>query len=195
MKATMDRLIYEVMYRMGKPVWDTGTTPPEIIAAIAQERTSGRALDLGCGTGTHAIYLAQHGWDVIGIDFSPKAISAAREKARQASVKVDFQVADVSRLNLVGKFDLALDVGCFHGLDAGERKRYIEQLARLVRPGGKFMLWALDRPAPFENYGIAPQVVEQLFAPQFRLTHSEQGDHRGRPTTWYWFTRREPKDL
>ncbi len=190
MRAIMDRLIYEVMYRMGKPVWDTGTTPPEIIAAIAQERTPGRALDLGCGTGTHAIYLAQRGWDVIGIDFSPKAISAAREKARQASAKVDFQVADVSRLKLSGKFDFALDVGCFHGLDAGEQKRYIEQLARLVRPGGKFMLWALDRPAHFENYCIAPDVVEQLLTPQFTLTRSEHGAHRGRPATWYWFTRK-----
>lgn len=191
MKAIMDRLIYEVMYRMGKPVWDTGTTPPEVIQAIAKERTPGRALDLGCGTGTHSIYLAQRGWQVVGIDFSTKAIAAAYAKAKQTGAQIDFRVADVSRLSFLrGQFDFALDVGCFHGLDTAERKRYIEQLARLMRAGGKFMLWALDRPALFENYGIAPQVVERLFSPQFRLTRSEHGDHRGRSTTWYWFTRK-----
>lgn len=191
MKATMDRLIYEVMYRTGKPVWDTGSVPPEVVGAIEKEPTPGRALDLGCGTGTHSIYLAQRGWDVVGIDFSPKAISAACAKASQANVKVDFQVANVSRLSFLGgQFDFALDVGCFHGLDADGRNRYVEQLARLVLPRGKFMLWALDRPARFENYGIAPQVVEQLFSPQFTLSRSEHGDHRGRPTTWYWLARR-----
>lgn len=190
LKSTVDRLIYDLMYRMGKPVWDTGTVPPEVVEAVAKERTPGRALDLGCGTGTHSIYLAQHGWDVIGIDFSTRAIASAGEQARQANVKVDFRIADVSRLELSGKSDFALDVGCFHGLDDAERERYVEQLARLMHSGGRFMLWALDRPARFENYSVAPQVVEKLFAPQFALSRSEHGDHRGRPTTWYWFTRK-----
>lgn len=191
MKAMLNRLIYDLMYRIGKPVWDTGTTPPEIVEAIEKERTPGRALDLGCGTGTLAIYLAQRAWNVVGIDFSPKAIALAREKAKRVGVKIDFRVADVSRLdNLSGQFDFALDVGCLHGLDAAGRARYIEQLTRLMRPGGEFMLWALDRPALFEDYGIAPQVVEQLFSPQFVLSRSEHGEHRGRPTTWYWFIRK-----
>ena len=196
MKAMMDRLIYEAMYRMGKPVWDTGSVPPEVVEAIEKERTPGRALDLGCGTGTHSIYLAQRGWQVVGIDFSTKAIAVAHAKAKRAGTPIDFRIADVTRLSfLAGQFEFALDVGCFHGLDAKGRTRYVEQLACLLRPGGKFMLWALDRVALFENYGIAPQIVEQLYAPQFTLTRSEQAHHRsGRTATWYWFTRREPKD-
>jgi cyclopropane fatty-acyl-phospholipid synthase-like methyltransferase len=191
MRAILNRLIYDLMYRLAKPVWDTGLTPPEVVEAIQKERTPGRALDLGCGTGTHSIYLAQHGWKVVGVDFSPKAIALAREKANHAGVNIDFRIADVSRIDgLVGPFDFALDVGCFHGLDVAGQARYVAQLTRLMRSGGKFLLWAFDRPAPFEDYGILPEVVEQLFAPHFVMSHSEHGIHNRRSTTWYWFTRR-----
>lgn len=191
MLGTLDRLIYDLMYRLGKPVWDTGTTPPEVVEGIAKQRAAGRALDLGCGTGTHSIYLAQHGWSVVGVDFSPKAIASARRNAQLAGVNADFRIGDVTRLDPIsGPFEFALDVGCFHGLGEAERARYIEQLTRLVRPGGTFILWAFDRPALFENYGISPQVVERLFSSQFLTNDSKHGVHRGRPTTWYWFTRR-----
>jgi SAM-dependent methyltransferase len=191
MKAIVNRLIYDLMYRLARPVWDTGRTPPEVVEAIEQGRTSGRALDLGCGTGTQSIYVAQHGWQVVGVDFSPKAIALAREKANHVGVNVDFRIGDVSRLDdLVGPFDFALDVGCFHGLDAAAQARYVAQLTRLMRSGGRFMLWAFDRPAPFEDYGILPEVVARLFAPQFVLSNSEHGLRNRRSTTWYWFTRR-----
>lgn len=191
MRAILNRLIYDLMYRLGKPVWDSGLTPPEVIEAIEREDTSGRALDLGCGTGTHSIYLAQQGWNVLGVDFSPKAIAIAREKANHVGVNLDFWVADASRLDgLVGPFDFVLDVGCFHGLDAAGQARYVAQLTRLMHSGGKFMLWAFDRPAPFEDYGILPEIVEQLFGPSFVMSNSEHGTHGRRSTTWYWFTRR-----
>ena len=191
MRGTLDRLIYDLMYRLGKPVWDTGSTPPEVVETIAKQRAAGRAVDLGCGTGTHSIYLAQHGWSVVGVDFSPQAIASARNRAKLAGVNVDFRISDVTRLNpLSGPFDFAFDVGCFHGLSEAGRARYVEHLTRLVRPGGAFMLWAFDRPTLFEDYGISPQVVERLFSSQFLMSHTEHGAHRGRPTTWYWFTRR-----
>ena len=124
MRAILNRLIYDLMYRLGKPVWDSGLTPPEVVKAIEREPTPGRALDLGCGTGTQSIHLAQHGWKVVGVDFSPKAIALAREKANRIGVNIDFRVADVSRLDgLIGPFDFALDVGCFHGLDAAGQAR------------------------------------------------------------------------
>jgi SAM-dependent methyltransferase len=191
MRTIVNRVIYDLMYRLGKPVWDTGRTPPEVVEAINNETTAGRALDLGCGTGTHAIYLAQQGWSVVGVDFSQKAIALARSKAEHAGVKIDFRLGDVSRLeDLSGPFDFALDVGCFHGLDAASQTRYVAQLAQLLQPGGQFMLWAFDRPAPLEDYGVLPEVVEQLFMPSFALTRSEPGTHNRRSTTWYWFTRR-----
>ena len=191
MNATVNRLIYDLMYLLGKPAWDTGRTPPEVVEAIRQTPAPGRALDLGCGTGTHSIYLAQQGWEVVGVDFSPKAIALAREKANRARLAIDFRTGDVSRLEgLVEPFDFALDVGCFHGLDSAGRIRYVTHLARLTPSGGKFMLWAFDRPTPFEDYGVLPEVAQQLFAPHFVLSNAQHGTHRQRPTTWYWFTRR-----
>jgi cyclopropane fatty-acyl-phospholipid synthase-like methyltransferase len=170
MTASLNQVVYELMYRLGKPVWGTGGTPPEVVTAIGSGRNPGRALDLGCGTGTHSIYLSQHGWDVVGVDFSRTAIAGARDKARQAGVQIDWRVADVTRLeSLTGPFDFALDVGCFHGLKGAGRASYVEQLSQLVRPGGLFMLWAFDRPAFLEDYGVEPQAVEQLLTPHFAL--------------------------
>ncbi len=78
-------LWWDLVYWLKKTPWDTGITPPEIVAMIDSGKVSiGRALDLGCGTGTNAIYLAQKGFAVTGIDISRRAISLAKRKARSA---------------------------------------------------------------------------------------------------------------
>src|SRR5215472_8592106 len=106
------RLMYNTMYRVGTPPWDTNTPAPEVRTLIAGESAlpAGRALDLGCGTGTHAIYLAQHGWEAIGIDFSPLAIQQARRKGDSVP-GVTFLEGDVTQLpqlGIGGPFDLVL---------------------------------------------------------------------------------------
>ena len=96
--------------------WDTGVSPPELTEFI-RSHAPGRALDLGCGTGTNVITLAQHGWWVTGVDFAWRAIRVARRKARRSGVEVELQVADVTRGDAVsGPYDLVLDLGCFHNL-------------------------------------------------------------------------------
>ena len=87
-------------------------------------RAPARALDLGCGTGADAVYLAGHGWQTTGVDFAPEAIAAARKKAADAGVDAAFVVGDASRLadaGVRGPFDLLLDVGCYHTIPAGRR--------------------------------------------------------------------------
>src|SRR5688500_14230632 len=71
--------LYERAYRRGKTPWDTGIPPPELVEVIEGPNAlePGRALDLGCGTGTNAMYLAQHGWTAVGVDFSSHAIESA----------------------------------------------------------------------------------------------------------------------
>ena len=67
--------VYERQYRRGAPRWDTGVTPPEVVEVFeGEDPPSGRALDLGCGTGTNVLYLARHGFEVVGVDVSPLAI-------------------------------------------------------------------------------------------------------------------------
>ncbi len=196
------RLFYDLMYRFQSPPWDTGVTPPEVVAFVEKDQPRGRALDLGCGTGTNSVYLAQHGLSVVGVDFANTAIATARAKARRAGVPVEFHVGDVSRLEtlgLRGPFQLVLDIGCFHSLSAAGRERYAQGVARLTGAASLYMLYAFSpRPAeekghliPAQNIGIAEEEVRRLFAPHFALTRIERGADRGeRPSAWYWWTRR-----
>jgi 2-polyprenyl-3-methyl-5-hydroxy-6-metoxy-1,4-benzoquinol methylase len=194
------RFFFEVQYLSGKPPWDSNITPPEVIDFVASPAAGGRALDLGCGTGTNSIYLAQRGFAVVGVDFSVKAIAAARAKARNANVAVEFHIADVTRLEFLREpFDLMLDIGCLHALDAVARARYAEHLARLTRRNATLMLYAFSpRPdaaprhwLPLRNVGITLEQVQQVFTADFVLERVEHGADRGdRASAWYWFRKK-----
>jgi cyclopropane fatty-acyl-phospholipid synthase-like methyltransferase len=189
----LQRLLYNLWYFFDPP-WDTGITPPEVVEAIEgpEALTPGRALDLGCGTGTNSLYLARHDWQVVGVDLAARAIRQARRKAEEADLHVDFYTADVTRLEfLQTPFDLVLDIGCFHALDDGGWVRYLDQLLRLLRPGARFMLYAFGpRHGRFMQMGITPNQVQDLFAPDFRLLRREGGsDPTGPSAAWYWLER------
>ena len=132
----LNKLMFDLQYRFSKPRWDSGVTPPEVVALIGGGVAPGRALDLGCGTGTNSIYLAQHGFSTVGVDYSPKAIATARDKAMRAGVAVDWHVADVTRLEFLNSpFDFVLDLGCLHTINPADRIRYAANLERLMRSG------------------------------------------------------------
>jgi 2-polyprenyl-3-methyl-5-hydroxy-6-metoxy-1,4-benzoquinol methylase len=133
---------FQWSYWRGQTPWDTQMTPPEVMEFIARA-TPGRALDLGCGTGTNAITLARHGWQVTGVDFVPQAIRTARRKAAEAGLKIEFHTADVTDLSLLGGgYDYVLDIGCLFTLKEKERVRYAGALGGLMRPKGWYMLYA-----------------------------------------------------
>jgi len=94
----LQRLFFNLWYYFNPP-WDTGITPPEVVEAIEgpEALRPGRALDLGCGTGTNSLYLARHGWNVVGVDLAVRAIRQARRKAEEeAGLTVEFHTADVT---------------------------------------------------------------------------------------------------
>jgi SAM-dependent methyltransferase len=191
-------LDFDLKYLLGQKPWDTGVTPPEVKEMVENAALGpGRALDLGCGTGTNAIYLAHHGWEVVGVDFSALAVRQARRKARRPGAACQFHHADVTDLSfLVDPFDLALDIGCLHSIPPEGRSRYGAGLARLVQPGGLYLLSAFgghpDRPGP---RGVTPTQVRHLFAPAFVVERQEQGDDpTGPPSAWYWLRRIEMED-
>ena len=122
-------LVFNLWY-FRNPPWDTGISPPELIQFI-EANPPGRALDLGCGTGTNVITLFHNGWKVVGIDFALPAIYAARKKAREAGAEVTLRVGDAARINWINdQFDLILDMGCFHGLNAADRHLYLQHVAQ-----------------------------------------------------------------
>jgi len=185
---------FEQRYLAGNPPWDTGVTPPELIELIESDNLlPGKALDLGCGTGTNCLYLAQHGWEAVGVDFSSVAIERARRKARQARIADEtcqFYKADVTDLSfLSGPFDLALDIGCLRSLPPEKRGSYAAEVARLVPSGGVHLLYA---HAHVHGRGITPTQVRHLFASDFVMERQEDEFNASRPgwqSSWYWMKR------
>ncbi len=180
------RLTFRLWY-LTRPPWDTNQTPPELIEFVERGRAPGRALDLGCGTGTNVVYLARHGWQATGVDFAPRAVELARRKARAAGVTVDLRVGDVTKLDdLAGPFDLLFDQGCFHSLTPDQRRAAAAQMARLTRPGSVLLLYAFH-PVPGQSLGLTKDEMIALVSPAFRLVKFEEG--KGRPSAWYTFGR------
>ncbi|MGW2238456.1 class I SAM-dependent methyltransferase [Streptomyces sp. NPDC001759] len=103
----------------------------------------GRALDLGCGPGRNALYLASLGFEVDAVDLSPVAVDWARERARETGAEVRFLCGDAFALlddGIHGRYDLVYDSGCFHHLPPHRRISYLALLDRCLAPGGLFGL-------------------------------------------------------
>jgi SAM-dependent methyltransferase len=182
----MRRLWFGLWYWLPRrPPWDTGVTPPELERFVASH-PAGRALDLGCGTGTNVVYLARHGWSSVGVDFAGRAIAKARRRAREAGVACTFLTGDVTRIAVPGSFDLALDIGCLHSIPPGGRAAYAAGLARVVRPGGTYLLYAFAPGGP--AFGLTSEDVRTTFAGAFDVVGVEEG--KGRPSAWYTLVRR-----
>jgi SAM-dependent methyltransferase len=177
----LDRFVFSVMYRLGVMPWDGHAMSARLRALTEgpERLPPGRALDLGCGTGDASIYLAQHGWQVTGVDFVERALAWARRKAAQAGVRVDWVRVDwvrgdVTRLDPeVGTgFQLAVDNGCLHGLSDASREDYVREVARVVSPGGRLLIVAFPAGARPRPRGISRDEIERRFAGTFRLVAS-----------------------
>jgi cyclopropane fatty-acyl-phospholipid synthase-like methyltransferase len=162
MQNLLRRLFFQYMY-FRQPPWDTGISPPELIEFI-QTHPPGRAIDIGCGTGTNVITLANAGWQVTGVDFAPHAVKLAKQKTRQAGIQARLLVDDATNLvAITGPFDLALDLGCFHGISEEGREKYLDQLDRILAPNGFWLLYAFLSPGtPRSGHGLAEAEISQI---------------------------------
>lgn len=189
--ALVQRL-YERAYRRGKTPWDTGIPPPELVEVIEGPNAlePGRALDLGCGTGTNVIYLVQHGWTAVGVDFSSHAIESARRKADWVSgaTFVEGDVTRLSELGVEGPFDLVLDIGCFHSIVPSRRDAYVREAARVTRPGSQMMIFAFGPrlKLPGTRRTREPE-IRRRFAGAFEMERVQPGSH---PPGAAWFSLR-----
>ena len=176
-------------YQRQPPPWDTGITPPEVDAFIASH-PPGRAIDLGCGTGTNVITLAQHGWQVTGVDFAWSALRFARRKLKQAGVKATLRLDDVTRLHGIdGPFDLILDIGCFHNLTPEGRPTYLEHVERLLAKSGTYLLYVHIKPETAERgHGVMEADLQQI-ATRLHQISRQDGMERGIcPAAWLTYT-------
>jgi len=195
---------FETSYREGNPPWDSGIVPPEVVALVEGRSPlqPGRALDVGCGPGTSSIYLAQHGWQVTGVDFIPAAIRQAQQRARQANLGADvlyFLQADVTAADFLSEHPpvtLWLDIGCLHSLDPSVRRTYAAHARRLVAPQGTLLLYGWGY-VEMEGrwHGFDEPEIRTLFTPAFELLYAYWGEEAtavDRPSAWYRLRRSSP---
>ena len=165
------------MYRVGFTPWDghplakslhdlvEGNGSPALPAATA--------LDIGCGTGDASIYLAQHGWQVTGVDFVPRALAKARAKAQARQASVNFVQADVTHLSSargVGTgFTLIVDNGCLHNLTDRDRDAYVREVTAAAAPDALLLIGGLDPGEQFGVRGITRAEIERRFTPAWTL--------------------------
>lgn len=182
----MLRRLSFMFWYLGSPPWDRGISPPELFEYI-ESHPPGRAIDLGCGTGTNVVTLAQAGWQVTGVDFVPRAIGLARRKAHAAGLNVHLVIGDVTRLRGIdGPFDLALDLGCFHGIR--DKGAYLRQLERVLRPAGSWLMYGFFKSHREEpGAGLVDADLEMAARRMNLLSRQDGMDARGRPSAWFHY--------
>lgn len=136
----------------------------------------GIVLDLGCGAGLELVALARRGTPALGLDSALAGLAAARARGRRADVALRLGCADVTALPLpAASVALALDRGCFHQLGSRARRRYGAELARVLAPGGRLILWGARKSCEEEGLvGLLPGLLEAAFSPPWFLIESSQ---------------------
>jgi len=176
---------FNLMYLFNPP-WDTGIPVPELVDFISDHKP-GRALDLGCGSGTNMAAFLAAGWRVDGIDFAWLAASKAKRKIRQFENKGKVywsNVVDLEFLN--GRYDLIYDIGCFHGLRLEVREKYSRNIKRLIKRNGHYLIYAF-RAKSNDSFGIREVDIEKFSAFLIEEKRLESVDERNRQALFMEF--------
>lgn len=189
-----DRLKFEWWYRRGWTPWENRTVHP-MLTEFLQDRAPGKALDLGCGSGLYAAYMARLGWEVTGVDFSAEAVRRARAMAETDGLPIRLYVADVTGPGVPSEeYDFALDIGCLFSLPENRRPFYAQMLKDRVKPGGLYMLFSwLPWWKKGRLRGISPEDAARLFEGSFAVIRTRLGEEKGRPCAWHWLERKGPE--
>jgi cyclopropane fatty-acyl-phospholipid synthase-like methyltransferase len=182
---------FDAIYSSTTPPWDIGRPQPAFERLAEAGRLDGKVLDVGCGTGEHALLAASLGHEALGIDISRKAIELAEAKAAERDRPARFLVIDALDLVDLGEqFDTVLNCGFFHVLADEERERFIRALTEVVRSGGRYYMlcfsdrqpgdWGPRRVTQFEIRSalsdgwnvdsIEPAVIDVTFDPAGALS-------------------------
>lgn len=140
---------FEAIYTSTNPPWDIGRSQPALKRLAEAGGLVGRVLDVGCGTGEHALLAASLGYDALGVDIAPKAIELAKSKTVDRNLEASFLVFDALRLPELGaQFHTVLDCGLFHVFDDDERAPFVKSLASVVPIGGRYHMLCFSERQP-----------------------------------------------
>ena len=144
------------------PPWDTKAPKDNVIGWQDGGFVHGDVLDIGCGLGDNAIYLAKNGHRVTGLDISPTALITAERRAHDAGVDINFAVADSTKLDgYTDAFDTVIDSGMFHCLDDDGKRSYAAAVYRATRPGATLLLSCFSDANPLNDEYPLPAVPEE----------------------------------
>ena len=185
-----------------KAPWDIGKPQPALVEAADQ--ITGSVLDAGCGTGENALFFAQRGHQVTGIDYLEEPINRAKQKAADRGLSINFLVMDALALNEIPQvFDNVIDSGLFHTFNDADRKKYVKGLATVLKSDGRLFLMCFsdDEPgttgprrisraelqAAFADHWIIESITPTRFEviPEFKEIFSAGG-----PKAWFVVVRR-----
>lgn len=158
------------------PPWDVGRPQPAFVELVqAGELNTGSVLDIGCGTGENALYLAGNGFSATGVDLTSLAIAAARAKAAERKLKVDFRTGNALSLGFKdGIFNNVIDSGLFHTFPDNDRLIYAREMARVLAPRGKYFMLCFSEKEP-TNWGgprrVTKEEIESTFSPLFTINY------------------------
>jgi ubiquinone/menaquinone biosynthesis C-methylase UbiE len=162
-------------YPLGALPWELGR-PRKVLVDLVEKGLikRGKALDMCCGVGTNALYLTKKGFQVTGIDISPKAIEYAKEKARKANTRIQFQVQNFLNLPFEDEeFDFVFDMGCFHHVKIKDRSTFTRGIHRVLKKGGAYLMVCFSyRNGPAWNHFTKEQIM-QLFSDHFKIKNIE----------------------
>lgn len=185
MSNILHRLKFNFSYLTKKAPWDSGISPPELYDFLAAH-PAGRALDIGCGTGTNLITLANAGWQAQGFDFSSQAIKLAKQKIKKAGMQIPVFTDDATQMKQVtSTFDLALDLGCFHGIE--NKAGYLKQLTRVLAPNGFWLIYGFFKsPTAPSGPGLVDSDLSLIEHHGLTLLSRTDGfDKRERSSAWF----------
>lgn len=199
-KRPVDRASWDQRYVEGELPWDTGKPDIHLPGVVeGRELEPGKALEIGCGTGTNTIWLARQGFEVTGLDLSDTAIAMARSKAADASVDARFVAADFLADEIPGgPFDFVYDRGCFHTFrEPDARTRFATRVGELLGPEGLWHSLIGSTDGPPRDYGPPRHSAHEIIAavePHFeilelRSTHFDR-EHHAEARAWVLVARR-----
>jgi SAM-dependent methyltransferase len=202
MTDTLDRERFESIYAK-KPPWDIGR-PQRAFVEVA-DRVTGAILDAGCGTGENALFFAEKGHPILGIDFLEGPIREARRKAQERGIGAEFAQMDALTLtDLDRQFDAVIDSGLFHVFSDEDRVRYVAGLAHVTRPGSRVFLLCFsdEEPGTQGPRRVSQREIRESFADGWDVEeiHSSRLEVRpdlddisfseGGPRAWFSVIRR-----
>ncbi|OYQ38272.1 hypothetical protein CHU92_05840 [Flavobacterium cyanobacteriorum] len=155
------KMYFTLSYKLNFAEWDVSAAQPDLVKLVNSGRLPGkRVLDIGCGLGDNAIYMATEGYDVTGIDYVTSGIKVARKRASKTNTCINFGVADAFSLSsFKNEFDIVTDFGLYHNVPAGKLPLYLDNITKVLKPGGFFIIQSFGSGAPKSRFG--PRLVTE----------------------------------